>query len=108
MYLPLQTPHTPLEVPEIYENMYPNVADSKRQTYLGMVTAMDDIIGNLTHKLADLNLWDNTYLIFVSDNGGNEHQGASNDPLKKGKGTTYEGGTRTPAFVYSPLITKTR
>ena len=71
-----------------------------------MVTAMDDAIGNLTEVLKANEMYDNTIIIFVSDNGGMATLGggASNDPLKRGKGSFYEGGLRTPAFVHAPNL----
>ena len=69
-----------------------------------MVTAMDDFIGNVTEELKANGLYDNTIIIFISDNGGAVNLGASNAPLKGGKGEIYEGGIRTPSFVHSPLL----
>ena len=89
--------------------MYPfNVLNPSRRTYLGMVTAMDDAIGNLTEILKANDMYDNTIIIFVSDNGGMEYLGggASNDPLRNGKGSFYEGGVRTPAFVHAPNLVR--
>jgi arylsulfatase A-like enzyme len=52
-----------------------------------MVTAMDDFIGNLTAELKAKNIYENSVILFISDNGGDEiNGGASNDPLK---GTIY-------------------
>ena len=45
MYLALQSVHVPLAVPQHYEDLYPNIEDHTRKTYLGIVTAMDDLIG---------------------------------------------------------------
>lgn len=47
----------------------------------GMVTALDDIVGNLTQKLKDVGIYRNTILIFSSDNGGIIGVGG-NEPLK--------------------------
>ena len=90
-----------------YEEKYPlDILNPNRRTYLGMVTAMDDAIGNLTEVLKANEMFDNTIIIFISDNGGiaNLGGGASNYPLKRGKGSFYEGGVRTPAFVHAPNL----
>ena len=49
------------------------------------------------------------YYIKICDtfqNGGDTHNGGSNYPLRGGKGTMWEGGTRSPAFVHGPNILK--
>ncbi len=87
--------------------MYPDVEDENRRVYLGMVTAMDDLIGNITQELHANSLYENSIILFISDNGGNERTGgASNDPLKGQKGQLYEGGVRTPSFIHSPLLNR--
>ncbi len=74
-----------------------------------MVTAMDDFIGNITKELQDSNLYENSIILFISDNGGNEKfGGASNDPLRGQKGQVYEGGVRTPSFIHSPLLSRSQ
>ena len=69
---------------------------------------MDDAIGNITTSLKENGLYENTVIVFVSDNGGNLLEGASNYPLRGMKGFNYESGTRTISFVHSPLLKKTR
>jgi len=109
MYVPFQAVHMPVEVPEIYENMYSEIQSSKRRKFLGMVTAMDDAVGNITEALKSANLYDNTVIVFLSDNGGAvkgwlpfQDGGANNWPLRGAKITLFEGGTRTVSFVHSP------
>ena len=47
-----------------------------------MVTALDDVVGNLTKTLKNLRMYDNTMIIFTSDNGGSILDGRGNKPLK--------------------------
>ena len=91
--------------------MYDNIENEERRTYLGIVTAMDDAVGNITQALKLSNLYDNTVIVWFSDNGGPvngwppvqlEAYGSNNWPLRGSKLTMWEGGTRTAAFVHAP------
>ena len=68
---------------------------------------MDDAVGIVLNKLDELGLSDNTIVCFTSDNGGVSSGDAfstSNLPLRGGKGTTFEGGVRVPAFAWWPGV----
>lgn len=89
-----------------------NPADPQRSpTYAAMVESMDDAIGTLLDTLDRLRIADNTIIIFTSDNGGNMYDKVddttptSNAPLRGGKATMFEGGTRVPCVVVWPGIT---
>ena len=62
------------------------------------------VIGALVANLKSNNLYEDSIIIFVSDNGGSMYNGGvgSNLPLRGGKFTVYEGGIRTPAFIHGP------
>lgn len=62
---------------------------------------IDDGVGMIVEKLEELGIADNTIVIFTSDNGGSP-QVTNNGPLRGGKGTLYEGGTREPMIVWQP------
>ena len=64
-----------------------------------MVGYVDDALRNLTAALKSANMWDDTLLIFTTDNGSPVTVGGSNHPLRGGKGSNWEGGTRTPTFL---------
>ena len=70
MYVPFQAVHFPNEVPDVYKDMYSHVENEERRTYLGMVTAMDDAVGNITQTLKDTGLYENSIILWFSDNGG--------------------------------------
>ncbi|KAI8515753.1 hypothetical protein Bbelb_065660 [Branchiostoma belcheri] len=72
-----------------------------------MVSAMDEAIGNVTMAMKRAGLWDNTLLIFTADNGGWPLFSGNNFPLRGGKITLWEGGTRAAAFVHGNMLQKT-
>ncbi len=73
-----------------------------------MVEAMDGAVGKLLDAIEELGLGPDTLIVFASDNGGNMYSvveggpPTSNHPLRGGKATIYEGGTRTPLIVAWP------
>lgn len=79
--------------------------------FAAMTSDMDDSIGRIIDKLSQLDLLNNTWVIFLSDNGGRnsipkaakikEHRNA---PLRNGKHSFYEGGIRVPFIVLGPGV----
>jgi len=103
LYAAFNAPHTPLQCPPEYIEPYKNLSESRRN-YAGMVSAMDEGIGQIVAAVEKQGLRNNTLFIFSSDNGGMPSKGelsqiASNGPLRGGKSTLYEGGVRVPAFA---------
>eukprot|EP00117_Sycon_ciliatum_P039228 scpid57202/ scgid0970/ Arylsulfatase J len=107
MYLPFQSVHAPLEAPLRFLEMYSTIKDKNRRTLSAMVSAMDEAIANITQAFKDQGLWNNTMLIFTTDNGGPVTQGANNWPLRGSKATVWEGGTRGSAFIHGFMLNKT-
>ena len=58
-------------------------------------------IQRVLEELDAMGMMDNTLVVFASDNGGCPSGGGSNFPFRGFKHTLFEGGVRTPAFVYS-------
>ena len=78
--------------------------DHKRQ-----LKRMDIGIKKLVRALKDNGHYDNTILWFISDNGGpifggHGDENNPNYPLNGKKGTVYEGGTKVPMFIHSPML----
>ena len=108
LYLPIQSGHQPNQIPEAYAHLYSQVETLDRKIFLSMMSMMDGIIWEVYNALRNKgkHFWENTIIIFTSDNGGwpIPSSTGSNSPLRGGKYTLFEGGIRVPAFVYSPLI----
>ena len=66
-----------------------------------MIETLDLSVGQIVKRLKKLKLFDNTLLIFCSDNGGKQKY-ALQKPFKKGKGWLYEGGIRVPLIISWP------
>jgi len=108
LYLAYNAPHTPIQPPDDWlkkvKRREKNISD-KRAKLVALIEHMDDGIGRVIASLKEKGLYNNTFIIFTSDNGGQTGVGANNGPLRAGKGTMYEGGIRVPAcFVWPNKI----
>lgn len=108
--------HTPIHPRPDLANKYQQKKGSSKadgchsnSKYAALVESMDQSVGRIIAALDDPNgdgdtsdsITQNTLVIFTSDNGG--HRGAtSNAPLRRAKGTFYEGGIRVPLIAYQP------
>lgn len=102
VYVPFSAVHAPLQVPEKYKEPYARLPGNQR-TYAGMVTAMDEAVGQIVAAVAARGWRTNTLIVFSSDNGGpNPGRLTRNGPLRAGKGTLYEGGVKVCAFAHWP------
>ena len=75
--------------------------------YAGLIEQTDEAVGQVLNTLDELNLEDNTIVVFVSDNGGvaaGDNFSTSNRPLRGGKGYQWEAGTRVPFFIKAPQL----
>jgi arylsulfatase len=103
--------------------------DLKMAVYAAMIDRVDQNLGRLFAKVKELGEWDNTLIMFLTDNGACPEQpnttpdippgpvesyrtvsvgwaNASNTPYRKFKSTDYEGGIRTPFIAHWPGVIK--
>ncbi len=121
LYWATPIPHVPLQAPQRWVDYYvkkfgdekPYLGDKgyfpcryPHATYAAMISYLDEQVGLLIQKLKELGIYQNTLIIFTSDNGPTYAGGADtpwfkscgplNDDLQKIKGHVYEGGIRVP------------
>ncbi|XP_067949066.1 arylsulfatase B-like [Watersipora subatra] len=110
-------PHEPLQSTEDMFNVH-DVLDAKdpdenkRRIYLGLVSALDDVVGETVTAIEEAGMKNNTIIVFTSDNGGAGRSSSyypyelfsNNYPLRNGKGSFTEGGIRVPTIYYDPRL----
>ncbi|NND07099.1 MAG: sulfatase [Saprospiraceae bacterium] len=109
-YFAHYAPHTPIEADERFAQKYRSAGLAESEAaYASLIEGMDKSLGDLLDLLDELDLADNTMVIFTSDNGGLSHDRRSmspphthNAPLSSGKGAHHEGGIRVPLIVKLP------
>ena len=106
IFLSLNTPHSPMQVPDrnwkplAARNLINNIESphlKHTRAALAMVENIDENVGRLINRLNALNLEENTLIIYLTDNGPNGVRW--NGGMKGIKGSTDEGGTRSPLFI---------
>lgn len=104
MYLGFQSPHAPLQWspdPELNKRCQELTRGEGRDVFCSMVSYMDRKVGDVVSALKERDQYDNTLIIFSSDNGGAwpaENAGC-NFPMRGGKHHLFEGGVRVTGFV---------
>lgn len=104
LYLAHHAVHTPLHAPQQLIEKYEKKVKGKHHTnpvYAAMIESLDQNVGRVCRTIDSLGIADNTIIVFYSDNGGSEPV-TDNFPLREGKGSPYEGGTRVPLIIKWP------
>jgi arylsulfatase A-like enzyme len=100
-YLPTAAVHAPLFVPQkccdLYKNQRPRIA-----AFFGMIANVDDNMDRVDAFLREAGLWDNTILIFMTDNGGTAGVPVFNAGMRGKKIDLWDGGHRVPCFIRWP------
>lgn len=99
-YLPTNAAHGPYLVPERHAAPYRNDPRVPNPAFYGMIANVDENLGRLRKRLAELALDRNTLLIFMTDNG--TVAGGFNAGMRGKKGSPYDGGHRVPCFLHYP------
>lgn len=96
LYVSFNAPHTPMQAkPELLERFEKQLNDHNRALNAALTYNMDENVGKIYAVLEQLNLLENTIIVFTNDNGGQvEHSFADNYPLRGMKSDVYEGGIR--------------
>jgi arylsulfatase A-like enzyme len=98
-YLPTNAPHGPCAAPDKYLAPYKGKGPA---AFFGMIANIDDNVGRLEKFLKDNNLFDDTIVIYMTDNGGTAGVPIFNSGMRGRKTQYYEGGHRVPCFVSWP------
>lgn len=118
-YLSFNAPHTPLQVPDKYYQLYKEVdplsgfnsddlygiemsekdKEAARKVY-GMVSNIDDNLAKLFRKIEELGIKENTIIIFMTDNGPQQIRYVGG--MKGRKSSVYRGGIRVPFYLQYP------
>ena len=107
--------HAPIMPNRKYQHLYPDL-DERESAYASMIQSVDAALGAIVTTLEETGQLDNTVIVYTSDNGGlsaharglapdGQTRHTHNAPLRSGKGSAYEGGTRVPLVIAWPGVT---
>lgn len=119
MFYAFHLVHTPLQVPiatiqdleqRVWKEGGGNFSSSNRRLSAAMVLYMDQTVGELVAALKAKSIYEDTLIVFISDNGGPIYEpgSANNYPLRGGKFSDMEGGIRTNALVSGGFVPASR
>ena len=113
LYVPFNGVHYPMHAPQRYLDRFPTL-DRERRTYAAMLSAVDDAVGQVLGAVRDLNLTNDTFVIFTADNGMTRESRAgwnqqipvagSNSPYRGFKFSAFDGGLHPPMVMRWPGV----
>jgi len=115
MYAALQSMHVPFpDIPEYADECDGYLAKSTgseqyingRKKYCALLLLTDKVVGEIINSVMANDLWEDTLIVFTTDNGGETARGASNYPFRGTKGEVYEGNTRVVTSISGGVIEK--
>ena len=110
MYIGWRASHIPSQAPPRYLAMYnddENEEKLSQRAHRAQTTVLDTMLSQIVRFMKLNNLWDNTLIVFSSDNGGQINFG-DNSPLRGFKNTTFEGGIKVPGFISGGFLDEQR
>jgi arylsulfatase A-like enzyme len=104
LFTAFTAPHDPLQTTQKYYDRFPQIKDEGMRVYASMISALDDQVGAIVDAVEASGENNNTIIYFMSDNGCAAYiQGICDcQPLRGGKLSHYEGGTRVPFMMRWP------
>ncbi|GMU20453.1 MAG: sulfatase [Phycisphaerae bacterium] len=106
LFVSFNAPHYPVQPQQKWVDAYRDLPEPRRG-HVALVAGMDEAIARILRKLDELNLADNTFVLFTSDNGAaaaspRGEGGGRNTPFREHKRSLFDGGSHVPAIVRWP------
>jgi len=109
--LSMLLPHPTFEAPENYSDQFADEwgEGSEMTLWLSELAVLDDLVGNIFQYCQDAGILNNTYIIFAADHAAENFYpedvpNSRSYPFYGSKGEIWDGGIRTPAFIYNPSM----